>query len=101
MAMKYTHDLVATVGKYTDATGQEKNRYLTVGKTFKRDDGSACVKIEQLPVGQEWNGWLNIYPRREQDTAPAATANYAAKTPQGGGAASAAMQSPYDDDIPF
>ena len=38
--MKQFKKVVATVGKYTDANGQEKNRYVTVGRAFIREDKS-------------------------------------------------------------
>ena len=75
MSMRQVKKLVATVGKYTDRNGQEKNRYITCGKVFERDDGSRCHKIDSLPVG-EWNGWLNEYDLDEdrQQQAPQQTA---------------------------
>ena len=37
MAKKY--DVVATVGEYTDAQGQQKKRYLNVGAVMSNDNG--------------------------------------------------------------
>ena len=59
--MKQFKKVVATVGKYTDANGQEKNRYVTVGKAFIRDDKSVSIKVDAMPVGPEFSGWLNLY----------------------------------------
>ena len=70
--MKPIKKAVATVGKYTDNQGNEKNRYVTVGKVFERTDGSRCHKIDSLPVGNEWSGWINEYPMDEnRQQAPA------------------------------
>lgn len=59
-------DLVAVTGKYTDSNGQEKSRYHTCGAMFKKSDGTFSIKIESLPVGGEWNGWLNLFEPRER-----------------------------------
>ena len=59
--MKQFKKVVATVGKYTYANGQEKNRYVTVGRAFIRDDKSVSIKVDSMPVGPESSGWLNLY----------------------------------------
>jgi hypothetical protein len=59
--MKQFKKVVASNGKYTDSQGNEKNRYITVGKAFLRDDKSVTIKIDAMPVGPEFNGWLNLY----------------------------------------
>lgn len=58
--MKPIKKAVATVGKYTK-NGQEKNRYLTIGQVMQRDDGSMCLKLDSVPVGPEFSGWINFY----------------------------------------
>ena len=72
--MKQFKKVVASTGKYTDANGNEKNRYFTVGRAFLRDDKSVTIKIDAMPVGGEWNGWLNLYDLDEDRQAVAATA---------------------------
>ena len=73
--MKQFKKVVATVGKYTDANGQEKNRYVTVGKAFIRDDKSVSIKVDAMPVGPEFSGWLNLYALDEdRQQKPAAQA---------------------------
>ena len=72
--MKQFKKVVASNGKYTDANGNEKNRYITVGKAFLRDDKSVTIKIDAMPVGPDFNGWLNLYDLdedRQQAPAPA------------------------------
>ena len=88
--MKQFKKVVATVGKYTDANGQEKNRYVTVGRAFIRDDKSVSIKVDSMPVGPEFSGWLNLYDLDEdrQGHAPAR-------------AAPAPAPAPVDDDLPF
>ena len=38
--MKKTHDIVVSVGKYTNKEGKEKNRYINVGSKMEGDKGS-------------------------------------------------------------
>lgn len=89
MSMKRYKRAVANCGQYTTPGGETKNRYQNVGTLFKRDDGSVTLKMESLPVGGEWNGWINFYdidekrkeqPRQQRAPAP---------------------QQDYEDDIPF
>ena len=84
--MKQFKKVVATVGKYTDANGQEKNRYVTVGKAFIRDDKSVSIKVDAMPVGNEFSGWLNLYDLDDEQP------RTVAPTPQSAKA---------DDDLPF
>lgn len=59
--MQKTHDLVATVGKYTDREGNEKKRFQKCGSAFSDDQGRLSLKLDAVPVGQEWSGWLSLY----------------------------------------
>lgn len=87
--MKKIKKAVATVGKYTDRNGQEKTRYLTVGGLFKREDGSACMKLDTVPVGPDFNGWINFYDLDDQEQKPQQAPQ---QQPDPAG---------IDDDIPF
>ena len=87
--MKQFKKVVATVGKYTDSNGQEKNRYVTVGKAFVRDDKSVSIKVDAMPVGPEFNGWLNLYDLDDEQPRKAA--------PQ----SAPAMAPVTDEDLPF
>lgn len=76
MSMKQWKKVVANNGKYTDSQGQEKNRYITIGRAFIREDKSVCIKVDSMPVGPEFSGWLNLYDldedRQQQPAAQAA-----------------------------
>lgn len=64
MAKKF--DVVAIVGKYKDAAGVEKNRYVNMGAVIEGKRGD-MLKIESIPVG--WDGWAYLNepkPRGEQ-----------------------------------
>lgn len=68
MAKKY--DVVAVIGKYTDAEGKEKNRYLTIGSVLETKHGDQ-LKLDSVPLG--WNGWAYLNePRARDEQKPAA-----------------------------
>lgn len=75
-----THDVVATLGEYTNAQGEKKKRYHTVGKCFTDDQGRQSIKLEVIP-GPGWSGWLSLYPvakkefQQPRDPRPAAPAD--------------------------
>ena len=60
--MNKTHNVTAVLGEYKNAQGEIKKRYAKCGALFSRDDGSMAIKMDTVPVGDEWNGWLNLYP---------------------------------------
>lgn len=65
--LKPTADIKFKVRTYTDKDGKEKGVWLTVGTLFSSPHGShQSIKIDTIPAG-EWNGWLSVYPREEQD----------------------------------
>ena len=63
MATK-THDIIADIGTYTDRNGEEKKRWLKVGALFD----SMSIKIDAMPVGPEWSGWLIARPPTDFET---------------------------------
>ena len=62
-------DAVATIGRYTDRNGDEKSRFLKVGVVLEGDDGRMCLKLDALPVGQDWSGFISFYPPKDRDGA--------------------------------
>jgi hypothetical protein len=71
---KKQYDVVATVGEYTAANGVVKKRYVTCGAVFENDKGNLSLKLESIPVGQEWTGWLSLFePKPRDGQQPAAT----------------------------
>jgi len=69
--MKKKYDAVATIGEYTDHTGQKKKRYTTVGTVFEGDDGRLSLKMDTVPVTPEWSGWVAFYDPKGRDEQPA------------------------------
>jgi hypothetical protein len=90
MALKKTKNLVATMGKYTDNDGNEKSRYLTIGSMFERADGTICLKLDSIPIGQDFTGWVNCYDPKYRDE-PTSDPHHA----------SVAEDALKDDHIPF
>lgn len=91
-----THDVVATIGEYTNSAGEKKKRYLTVGKCFTDDQGRQSIKLDAVP-GPGWSGWLSLYPVEKQAPrqAPDPRPRPAAAT------SPPADDTNEDDDIPF
>lgn len=61
MAMKPYKRAVCVTGTYQDRNGQEKKRYVNVGTLFQYDDGGFALKLDSIPVGQGWNGFVSFY----------------------------------------
>ena len=65
-------DAVASIGTYKDKDDNEKKRYVNVGKVFESDKGLS-LKLDALPLGKDWSGWIAFYePKARDGTAPAA-----------------------------
>lgn len=66
MAAKRTHDVIANAGEYTDGQGQQKKRWVKCGSAFTQDDGRISIKLDAVPVGPDWSGWLSLAVPQEQ-----------------------------------
>ncbi len=55
-------DAIADVRSYTDAQGNEKKVWVKVGAVFDNDS----MKIDCLPVGPDWSGWIKFVEPREK-----------------------------------
>ena len=87
-----THKILATIGTYKDAGGNEKKRYVQCGVAFTDEQGRTSLKMDAMPVSPEWSGWLQLFPmeddRREQSpprqqTRPAPRPNAPRRQPPG------------------
>ena len=68
---KFTHDVVATTGEYTDRqSGEKKKSYTKVGAAFTDDQGRISIKLDLVPVGPDWSGWLSLYEPKPRDGEP-------------------------------
>jgi hypothetical protein len=99
MKARYTHDLVATIGEYADkVTGEKKKRRINVGKCFTDDQGRMSFKMDSIPVGPEWSGWVSLYDKTT-DQRPASSPPPSRHEQQ---KANAYQPEPAgEDDIPF
>lgn len=92
---KLKYEVVATVGTYTKG-GEEKKKYQRIGSIFEGDKGFS-LKLDCVPVGQEWNGWASLFEPKENGRDVSADEAMRRRAP--------ASQSRHDDgdsdDIPF
>lgn len=68
--MKAIRKLVASNGEYKDASGDTKKRWQRVGTMFKGDDGEVSIKLDCIPVGNEWSGWVKAFPMDDNQQTP-------------------------------
>ncbi len=60
------YDLVAKVGETATENGQ-KVKWMRVGVMIERE-GKKNIKLDAMPVGTDWDGWLVVKEReQEQD----------------------------------
>lgn len=60
--MTKTHDVIATIRKWTGSDGTKHSTTMPVGAIFISSKGSQVLKIDALPLSREWSGWLAIRP---------------------------------------
>ncbi len=61
--MRKFADLLATTGDWVDDAGKRHKCRSKVGIIFKDDlSGKLSVRLELLPVGPVWSGWLAVVP---------------------------------------
>jgi len=56
-------DLIAVVGEYTDAQGNNKKRFSKIGTLWDKGQQGISLKIDHIPVS--WDGWLSAKPPLE------------------------------------
>lgn len=60
------YDAVAVIGKKKDGTPVR----MKVGSVWETDKGIS-LKLDAVPVGAEFSGWVNFYEPKPKDKAPA------------------------------
>lgn len=65
--LKPIADIKFKAREYQDKeTGKMKGVWLTVGTLFSTPHGSnMSIKLDCVPTGNEWNGWLAVYKRED------------------------------------
>jgi hypothetical protein len=64
---KTVYEITASVGKYTNQTGEQKTRYQRIGSVIETKNG-LMMKLDQMPVFEGgWSGWayLNVPKPKE------------------------------------
>jgi len=61
-------DLIAVVGEYTDAQGNNKKRFSKIGTLWDKGQQGISLKIDHIPVN--WDGWLSAKPPLEPRATP-------------------------------
>lgn len=69
--MSKVYDVVAVIRE----EGREKPRYVNCGAAFRSDKGGLSIKLNSLPAGAGWNGWLSLFEPKPKDAAPKAAAD--------------------------
>jgi len=64
MSSEKKYELLAKNGEY-EQNGEKKARWENCGFVFQNDNGKLNAKINCLPVGKDWDGWLSLFPPRE------------------------------------
>jgi hypothetical protein len=59
------YEAVAVVGETKDG----KKQYQKIGAVFESDKGLS-LKIDCIPVGGTWNGWVSFYATKPKDGNP-------------------------------
>ena len=77
---KLINEITVITGTYTNAQGQQKNRYQRVGSIIDTKNGP-MLKIDVIPLKEGgWDGWAYINEPRERDDQPQQR-----RAPQGSG----------------
>lgn len=60
------YEAVAIVGKRKD----DKPNYVRIGTVFKTERGLS-MKLDAIPAGNEWNGWVSLFEPKAKEDRPA------------------------------
>ena len=64
---KLLKEISVISGKYTNAKGEEKNRYIRVGSIIETKNGE-MLKLDVIPlVDGGWSGWCYVNDPRPKD----------------------------------
>ena len=63
--MKRVNKLVCATGKYTDKNGNEATSWHNLGYVLD-DGGKKKIKLDSIPLSNEWDGWVTIAPLDEE-----------------------------------
>ena len=52
---------------YTTRNGEDKKQWINVGRATKWDDGGISIELHAVPVGQWFDGKLNLFVQKERE----------------------------------
>ena len=65
-SLKPYADLKYKARTYKDENGKEKGVWVQIGTLLASPHGSnMAIKLDTVPIGNEWNGWLSVYKRED------------------------------------
>jgi len=83
---KLLKEIVVITGSYTNANGQQKNRYTKIGSIIETSKGP-MIKMDTIPLKEGgWDGWAYLNDPKPKDDMPRQRVNSIENM---------------DDDIPF
>lgn len=69
MSARKTHIASAVTGTFQDRdTGETRQRRTIVGAMFTNERGEMSLKLDALPAGNHWDGWVNFFPPRDNES---------------------------------
>ena len=64
---KVLKEISCVVGRYTNAAGEQKNRYLKIGQIIDTKNGE-MLKLDNIPLKEGgWDGWAYINDPRPRE----------------------------------
>ena len=67
---KVLKEVTASIGQYTNAQGQVKNRYVRIGSIIETKNGP-MLKLDQVPLKEGgWDGWAWLNEPTPKDDMP-------------------------------
>lgn len=60
--MTKTHEITATIRRWTDKNGAKHSATLIVGAVFRSTKGNQVMKLDAWPLSSDFSGWLAIKP---------------------------------------
>jgi len=61
------YEIIALVGKYTNQSGEQKNRYQRIGSIIETKN-VLMMKLDQMPVFEGgWSGWAYLNVPKPKD----------------------------------
>lgn len=60
--MTKTHEITATIRRWTDKDGNKHSATMIVGAVFQSSKGNQVMKLDVWPLSSDFSGWLAMKP---------------------------------------